>query len=104
MSKFQRLREEAEVKFGQDPNEAAISSRALDFLEEWSQLCGCDGTNLSFLEKRSLKKECANYITTSLYRAREEEYGFLGALLGAIAFSLLVQIIVKWIMNRFFDK
>lgn len=103
MNKFELLRSEAEVQFGKDPNGSAIASRALDFLQEWSEKSSCNGKGLSILEKRKRKKECAEYITAGLYRAREEEHGFLGALLTAIAFQLLVQLIVRWIMKKFFE-
>ncbi len=103
MSKFELLRSEAQVQFGKDPNGSAIASRALDFLEEWSQKSSCDGCGLNLLEKRKRKQECAEYIKAGLYRAREEEHGFLGALLTAIAFQLLVQLVVRWIMKKFFE-
>ena len=98
------MREEANNKFGQDPNESAIAGRAIDFLEEWSKMSNCDGRNLNIFSKWKRRRECAAYITAGLYRAREEEHGFLGALLAAVAFQVLVQVIVKWIMARFFDK
>lgn len=104
MNKFGAMRSEAVQKFGDDPNKAAIASRSLDFLEEWSQLSGCDGCNLNVLTRWKRKRECSQYIKAGLKRAREEEHGFLGALLSAVAFQIVVQLIVKWIMERFFDK
>lgn len=103
MNKVQQLRDQAEIKFGQDPNEAAISSRALDFLEQWTSLSGCDGSSLGVIATLKRKRECAAFIKARLYKAREEEYGFLGALLSAVVFQILITLIVKWIMDKFFN-
>ena len=105
MSKFSAMRKEADKKFGKDPNESAVASRSLDLLEDWGKMAGCnDGARLSIFSRWKKKRECAKYIKDGLYKAREEEYGFLGALLTAVAFQIMVQVIVKWIMTRFFEE
>lgn len=103
MNKLQSMREEAEVKFGEDPNHLAIASRALDFLEEWSDSSEYQDRDLDKVSRLVYRRHCAAFVKAGLQRAREEEYGFLGALLTAIAFQLAVQLIVRWIMKKFFE-
>lgn len=101
---FNLLRSKADRKFGSDIRRHGMVSRAIDFAEEWSnetQFSMSDyPTEFSRMQKR---RECETYIKERLYQAREEEFGFIGGLLSAILFSLLVQIVVKWIMDRWFN-
>jgi len=104
MSKFEGIRSKAEKEFGSDPNESAVAGRAVDFLEDWSKMASCDGCGLNIFSKWKRRRECSAFIEAGLYKAREEEHGFLGALLTAVAFQILVQVIVKWVMSKFFDE
>lgn len=100
---FGRLRSEANNKFGDDQNKQGIAARAIDFTEEWANMTKYSGRPSSLAERRKQKRECSAFVKKKLYAAREEEYGFVGTLLTAVVFQVLVQVIVKWIMNKFFD-
>jgi hypothetical protein len=102
-SKIESMRKSSELRFGFDRNESAISSRALDFLEQWVEKSRYKQENSTFISRWKSKRECSSYIEEKLYKAREEEYGFLGGILSAIAFQLIVQVIIKWITSNFFE-
>ena len=105
MSKFERIRSAANKKFGQDPNEGAVAGRAVDFLEDWGKMSKCeDGAKVNIFTKWKKRRECASFVEAGLHKARAEEHGFVGALIAAVAFQILVRVIVKWVMSKFFDE
>ena len=103
MNKIDQIRSEAFHEFYGDESKLSLAKRALDFTEEWSKnknFTGIGGLSKSDVERS--KKECEIYVKKRLHDSREKKYGFIEVLIGAILFQLLVQIVVRWIMNKFF--
>ena len=91
------MKTSAHKDFGQDRVKSKLANRAVELAKEWDETSfGADDEDLD-----SKKARCSEYIHEKLM-AEKGNHGFIGALIGSVLFSLLVQLIVKWIMDRFF--
>jgi hypothetical protein len=97
---FAAMQMDVKKDFGRDRYKSKLASRAIELAKEWDEtLFGSEDENID-----NKKARCSDYIYEKLM-AEKEKSGFIGALLGSVLFSLLVQLIVKWIMGKFFpDK
>lgn len=87
----------ADQEFGKDKLKSKLAHRAIELAKEWDETSF--GSSDESVEEK--KARFSQYMQEKLI-AEKENYGFIGALIGSVLFSLMVQMIVRWIMKRFF--
>ena len=97
------MRELAGKEFSEDKLTFALAQKGIDYTEEWSIRNGYVASdNLSEEELDKQKTDCEDYVSAKLKEEREKNYGIIGAFIGAVIFSVCVQLVVRWIIKNFF--
>jgi hypothetical protein len=98
MNKFEKISSMIDTEFKNDSHRKAIARKALNFTKAWYDDYSKNGETKPLEEQ---KRECQVFVMAKM---KEEKFGFVGTIIGAILFQLIVQVIVKWIMQNFFKQ
>lgn len=95
---YAQIQLDSETEF-QDDDRQKIVKRAIELVKEWNE------TQYGASEEsiQNKKVRCRNFLRSKL-KEEHETFGFIGALATAIVFQLVVQLIVRWIMKKFFPE
>lgn len=100
---FPTMKANAESEFLHDTDNGKLkrrlANRGIELAKEWYE------TSFGSVDESvdDKKARCSAFIKEKLM-SEKENYGFVGTLVGAVLFSLIVQLIVRWIMKKFFDE
>ncbi|NBO99234.1 MAG: hypothetical protein EBU90_03780 [Proteobacteria bacterium] len=89
----------------EDDERKKIASRCLQYAKEWATITNYGGVSFkdcNFIEQKSLKKQCREFVKESMMNDEEMQYG--SVILTIILLQIILPIIIKWIVERLFRK
>lgn len=95
------LKSRASKDFASDPVKRVLANKAVDLAEEWAQkTCYCGTSHMTRQQKYNTQRELAAYVKAGLYKTRVDQNC---GIISSIIFSIIVNLIVKWIISVFFS-
>jgi hypothetical protein len=98
MDKYEQIFADAKVDFQAD-DERKIVNRAIELAKEWNDTQFGESDE----PRQSKRVRFRNFVKGKL-KEEHQTFGFVGALAAAVVFQLVVQLIVRWIMRKFFPE
>jgi len=89
----------------EDDERKKIASRCVQYAKEWATITNYGGVSFkdcNFIEQKSLKKQCREFVKESMMNDEEMKYG--SVILTIILLQIILPIIIKWIVERLFKR
>lgn len=101
---FSSLEKEIEKEYDDDTRKK-VATKCLQYAKEWATITNYGGVSFkdcSYLEQKSLKSQCREFVKESMNNDEEIKYG--SVILTFILLQIILPIIIRWIVERLFRK
>jgi hypothetical protein len=88
-----------------DDNKKEIAKKCLQYTREWSTMsmsAGVDFSNADKCQRKSLKRDCYNFVYENVEQDVKEKYG--SVFLTFILLTVILPAIISWIVHRVLDE
>ena len=88
-----------------DENRKKLADKCLQYAKEWATIASYGGVSFrtcDFYEQQNLKRQCQSFVKESLMNDEDVRYGSI--ILTFILLHVILPIIIKWIIDRVFQK
>jgi hypothetical protein len=98
MNRFEKISAKIDEQFANDTHRRTIARRVLKHTQTWYEEYSKNGETKPIEEQ---KAECRDFVKLKM---KDERFGFVGSIISAILFQLIVKVLVDWIVQNFFSK